>query len=95
MKKRLVDNEIAYLEIEESKINREKSQNVLNKGFTIYFFFLVLGIVGFVTDYLTSNLLNMFVITGLIILIISTLPYLAAISKEENLIKSLLKELKK
>ncbi|MBU0615516.1 MAG: hypothetical protein KJ601_05460 [Nanoarchaeota archaeon] len=89
------EKEIAYLEIEESRIEREKAQTVLNKGFMIYLSFLLIGIVGFVSDYITSSLLNLFVIMGLLILVVSTMPYLTAISREEKVIKNLLKELRK
>ena len=89
------DREIDYLELEKSRINREKGRIVLNMGLVLYFGFLIVGIVGFAFEYIGSFLLNVLVICGIIILIVSTLPYLIIVHKEEKWIKSRLNELKK
>ena len=86
--------EIIYLEIEKSRINREKSKFVLDKSFMLYFSFLIVGIVGFVFDYIDSFLLNVLIIAGIVILVLGTLPYVLIINKEEKKINSLLRELK-
>ena len=93
-KKRDVSNEIIYLEIEKSRINREKARIVLNMGLLLYFGFMIAGIVGFAFEYVDSFLLNILVICGIIILVVSTLPYLLIIHREEKLINRKLSELK-
>lgn len=86
--------EVIYLEIEKSRINREKSKLVLDKSFVLYFSFLMVGVVGFAFKYIDSTLLNVLIIIGIAVLLIGTLPYILVIHKEEKKINSLLNELK-
>lgn len=95
VKKSEVDSEITNLELERSRINREKSKIVLNMGLVLYFGFLIAGIIGFSFEYIDSLLLNVLVISGIVILIVSTMPYLIIVHKEEKWIKLKLYELKK
>ena len=57
-KKSEVDREITYLELENSRINREKAKIVLNMGLVLYFGFLIAGVIGFAFEYIDSFLLN-------------------------------------
>ena len=93
-KKSGVDIEIT-LELEKSRINREKAKIVLNMGLVLYFGFLIAGVIGFSFEYIDSFLLNVLVISGIVILIVSTLPYLVIVHKEEKWIKSKLSVLRK
>ena len=93
-KKSDVDMEVTYLEVEKSRINREKAKLALNMGLILYFGFLIVGVVGFSFDYIDSLLLNVLVICGIVILIVSTLPYLIIIHREERWINSRLSKLK-
>lgn len=89
------EKEVIYLEIEKSKINREKSKLVLNKSLALYIAFMLVGMVGFAFDYIDSLLLNILVITGIVVLIIGTVPYLLLTHKEEKNINDILRRLKK
>jgi len=93
---KLTDNEreIMYLEIEKSRINREKSRLVLNKSLVLYFTFMVVGVAGFVFDYIDSTLLNTLIIVGIFVLVLGTLPYLIIISKEEKKIDGFIARIK-
>jgi hypothetical protein len=82
------NSEIIYLEVEKSRINREKARIVLNMGLILYFGFLIAGVIGFAFEYIDSFLLNVLVICGIVILIVSTVPYLIIIHKEEKWINS-------
>jgi len=86
-KKSGVDREITYLELERSRINREKARLVLNMGLVLYFGFLIAGVIGFAFEYIDSLFLNVLVICGIVILIVSTLPYLIIVHREERWIK--------
>ncbi len=90
----LKTTERIYLEIEKSRINREKSKLVLDKSLMLYFTFMVVGIIGFAFEFINSFLLNVLVICGIIILIAGTIPYVIIIQKEEKRINEFLKELK-
>ncbi len=86
--------EVIYLEIEKSRISREKSKLVLDKSFILYFSFLLVGVVGFAFNYITSLVLNLLIISGIAILVLGTLPYVLIIHKEEKKIDELLRDLK-
>jgi len=60
-------------------------------GLILYFGFLIVGIIGFTFEYIDSTLLNVLVICGIVILVVSTLPYLVIIHNEEKWIKAKLK----
>ena len=89
------EKEVIYLEIEKSKINREKSKLVLNKSLMLYFSFLFIGVIGFSFDYINSFMLNVLVVLGIIILVIGSLPYLIITHNEEKKIESYLAKLRK
>lgn len=88
-------SEIIFLEIEKSRINREKSRIVLNKSLMFYALFMLIGIVGFVFDYIDSNMLNMLIVAGIVVLVLGSMPYLFITRNEEKKINNFLKELKK
>ena len=78
------------LEIEQSKLNREKSLLMLDKSLLMYFAFLIVGIVGFINRYMTVQLLNVVVILSFCVLASGLIPYMITMSKEENRLNALL-----
>ena len=90
-----IQQEIDMLELEKSTISREKASVVLNKGLTLYVAFLLVGIIGFANEYIDSFMLNVLVIAGIVVLVISTLPYVIIVHNEERWINKRLQELKK
>ena len=95
MSTKRVDSELTQLELERSRIKREKAALVLNKGLVLYLTFMVVGVVGFAFDYIDSSVLNFLVVAGIIILLLSTLPYVFIVHKEERWIKMRIWELTK
>ena len=87
--------ESIYLEIEKSRVHREKSKTVLDKSFMLYFSFLLVGVVGFAGGYIDSQMLKILVIAGIIILIIGTLPYVIITTKEDQFLNEKLREFEK
>ena len=94
MVRKLSGDQIVYLEIEKSRIEREKAQIVLNKSVSLYILFMFVGAIGFVYDYFNATMLNVLVVLGIVILLIGTIPYLLIVNKEEKKIKSYLERLK-
>lgn len=90
----VIEKEIIELELEKSRIDREKSMLVLNKGLFLYFCFLFVAVMGFINGYLTKELLNILIIMSLCIIIIATLPYIKTMHKEERRLSSLIDSLK-
>jgi len=91
MPKKISKKERIYLEIEKSKIQREKASIVLNKNIMLFFCFLFIGVIGFVFEYIESFLLNVLVIIGILILLLGTIPYVIITNNEEKKIDELLK----
>ena len=80
-----------YLEIEKSRIQREKAKLVLEKSIALYFIFMLVAVIGFATAYVDKFMLNALIIIGIIILLIGTIPYLIIIHKEEKKIDNFMK----
>ncbi|MBD3164316.1 hypothetical protein GF323_03885 [Candidatus Woesearchaeota archaeon] len=80
-----------YLEIEKSKIKREKARLVLEKSIFLYFLFMLIAVLGFIYNYIGSFTLNALILLGIIILIIGTIPYLVIVHKEEKKIEGFMK----
>lgn len=89
-----IDKEIIELELEKSRIDREKSMLVLNKGLFLYFCFLFVAVMGFINGYLSKDLLNILIIMSLCVIIIATLPYIKTMHKEEKRLEILIDDLK-
>lgn len=75
---------IIDLEIEKSKLNREKSMLVLNKALLLYFGFLLIGILGFVNRYIDRFMFNLLILMGLIVLVVGIIPYIRTMREEER-----------
>ena len=93
-KRKTADATQIYLEIEKSRIQREKAAIVLNKSIFLYFSFMVVGVVGFIFKYFDSFLLNLVIIVGIIVLITGTIPYLLIVKQEEKKIEGFLSDAK-
>ena len=89
-----IEREIIDLELEKSRIDREKSMLVLNKGLFLYFCFLFVAVIGFVNGFLSKDLLNILIIMSLAVIIIATLPYIRTMHREERRLVSLIEHLK-
>ncbi len=94
---RLTDTEkkVIDLEIEKSRLNREKSILVLNKSILLYFSFIFIGVIGLVNNYISKNILNVLVFMGLCVLIIGIIPYINMMKLETQNLDDLIKKLKK
>ncbi len=90
-----VERAIISIELEKSRLDREKSMLVLNKAMFLYFCFLFVGVLGFVNQYLTQKMLNLLVIMGLIVLIVGTLPYIRIMATESKKLDKMIDGLKK
>lgn len=80
-----------YLEIEKSKIQREKARLVMEKSVGLYILFMIIAVVGFIFEYIDSVMLNTLIILGIVILVVGTIPYLLIVHKEGKKIDGFLK----
>ncbi len=87
--------ELINLELERSRLNREKSVLILNKALFLYFCFLFVGVIGFVNGYITPTYLNILIVLALIALIIGIFPYISVMYKEEKKLDKLISIVKR
>ena len=78
------------LELERSKLNREKSVILLDKALLLYFSFLFVGIIGFINGYMQVKQLNMLILMSFGVLIVGIAPYWITMKKEEERINDLI-----
>ncbi|MBI3037276.1 hypothetical protein HYY73_06040 [Candidatus Woesearchaeota archaeon] len=86
---------VLSLEIEKSKLNREKSLLLLDKSLLMYFAFLIIGVVGFVNRYLDARFLNIMIALSFGVLAVGLVPYMLTMSKEEKKLNELIETYKK
>ncbi len=87
--------EVIGLEVEKSRLNREKSMLVMNKSLILYFAFMFVAVLGFINGYISRTLLNVLIIMGLCVLIIGTVPYVRTMHSEEKRLNDLIQQMRK
>lgn len=89
-----IDQSIIYLEIERSKLAREKAKTVLTNGLLLYAGLTLTGVIGFAFDYLSLAMLYVFIVLAIIVLALGTVPYIIIIRREDALIQNFLHKLR-
>lgn len=82
------------LELEQAKIEREKSVIALDRSLFLYFIFLFAAILGFINGFANLQMLNTLVVLGIAVLIIGSIPYLKSSIKEKNILNQYINTLK-
>ncbi|MBW2996718.1 hypothetical protein KY349_00085 [Candidatus Woesearchaeota archaeon] len=95
MAKHGLKKEVLELEVEKSRLNREKSMLVMNKSLILYFAFMFVAVLGFINGYIDKTLLNVLIVMGLAVLIIGTVPYVRTMHTEEKRLNDLLQRMSK
>ncbi len=90
-----VEKQIIDIELEKSRLNREKSILVLNKSLFLYFAFLFVAVIGFVNGYISKSILNLLIVMGLVVLVIGTVPYIQTMKSEEKNLDMIVHSLKR
>ena len=93
--RKLTDAEKQYimLSIEKSKLNRERAMLILDKGILLFMAFIVLGVIGFLNNLINQLTLNILVVAGLCVLLLSVVPYTSIARKSERDIDKILRDL--
>lgn len=86
---------ILSLEIEKSKLNRQKSLVLIDKSILMYFAFLIIGVVGFVNKYFDARYLNIMIALSFGALAVGLVPYMLTMSREEKKLNELIETYKK
>ena len=80
------------IELERSRIKREKARLILDKSISLYFLFMIIAVLGFLFGYIDSFMLNTLIILGFVILIAGSFPYIRTVHKEEKKLDGYLKK---
>lgn len=95
--RRLTDTEKVYidLKIERSKLNRERSILILDKGLLLFLGFLLIGVIGYLNKMINQMTLNILIVAGLCVLMISIIPYSSIAKKSEKELEEIIEGLMK
>ena len=102
LKKESVEDEIdsgfelklLEINIERSRIGRERAMLIFLESLFIYFSFLFIAVFGFVNKYLNSSMLNILVLIGLLALFVGVLPSTITMFEEGKKFDNLYNEYK-
>ena len=85
-KKRLtdIDKQLIFILVERSKIQRERSVTILNKGFLVFFAFIIIAILSRLYEIVDQLFINILFVFGIAVITIAMLAYQTAIKKEEQ-----------
>ncbi len=86
----VTDEMLLSLEIEKSKLNREKSILLLDKALLVYFAFLVVGIIGFINKYFDARYLHLMIVMSFGVLAVGLVPYMITMAGEEKRLNALI-----
>lgn len=78
------------IELERSRLNREKGMTFLNNGMYVYFCFIFVAVIGFVNHYISKQTLDMLIILGIAAIIIGAVPYIAIFRQEDKRLRQML-----
>lgn len=90
-----VEKMLYRLKVEESRLKLHNSITVFDKSIVLYFFFLFVGVIGFINNLIDVNLLYGLVICGIFVLIVGLVPYIRSATAQSGLIERLINELEK
>lgn len=81
------------LQIEKSKMKRDKSVVILNRGLIIYFCIILMAVFGFVNNYFSKITLNALIISAVLMLTAASIPFIASMYRDEKDIEDMIKNL--
>ena len=85
-----VEKQLIFILIEKSKIQRERSMALLNKGFLIFITFIIITYLSKANNLLPQIYISILFIFGIIVLIAVVVTYQGVLSKEEKTLDNLL-----
>ena len=85
-----IEKQMVFILIEKSKIKRERSMIILNKGFLIFFAFIIIAALVKINEIIPQIYLNIIFLFGIAVLIIAVMLYHGVISEEEKNLDNLL-----
>lgn len=88
-------DKLMYLKIERSRLNREHSKMIFDKGVMTYFIFLTVSVTGLVTSYIDLKTFIFMLILAFAVLLFSSIPYLRSMVTERKMLDSMIKNVER
>ena len=85
-----IEKQVIFIIMEKSKIKRERSMMILNKGFLIFFGFIIIAALSRFDKFISQTFINFLFLLGIAVLIVSVWLYQGVISEEEKNLDKLL-----
>jgi len=85
-----IEKQMIFILIEKSKIKRERSMMILNKGFLIFFSFLIVAALAKVNEFISQKYINILFLLGIAVLITAVILYYNVVAEEEKSLDRLL-----
>jgi len=85
-----IEKQLIFIMIEKSKVQRERSLAIFNKGFLIFIAFIIIAYLGKSNDIIPASYLSFLFLFAVIVLIVSITLYERTIKAEESNLNALL-----
>ena len=85
-----IEKQMIFIIIEKSKVQRERSIIILNKGFLVFLTLIIVAYLSRIYDLVSQLYINILFIFGVVVLIISMITYYRIILDEEKTLDILL-----
>ncbi len=85
-----MEKQLLFILIERSKVQRESSMSIVNKGFMIFFVFLAIVYFGKLNNLVSQAYINILFGLGIGVLIFSIVSYYSVVRREEKILNRLL-----
>ena len=79
-----IEKQMIFILMEKSKIKRERSMMILNKGFMIFFAFVIIAVLVRINDVIPQLYINLLFLFGIVVLIFGIALYSNVINEEEK-----------
>lgn len=85
-----IEKQLILILIEKSKIQRERSMSILNKGFIVFIAFVVMGYLSKYYSMVPDIFIKIMFVFGVIVIVVTMYFYEKAIAREENVLDRVL-----
>jgi hypothetical protein len=85
-----LEKQVVFILIEKSKLQRENSMAIVNKGFLLFVGFVIVAYLTSVFDFIPQLYVHLLFIFGVIMLVVSMYTYQSTVAKEEKTLNNLL-----
>ena len=85
-----IEKQLIFILVEKSKIQRERSMAILNKGFMVFFAFVIIAAMSNIYEIVPGEYIRYLFLFSIVVLVFAAYTYQSAIHKEEKTLDALL-----